>query len=144
MSASKIAARTRRILAERELTQSNRSGRISSKHGGHTARNRRRHGIGANRLHHHLQIERFLANAQIIIEQREADGAGRRHEDASNEVAQLRENRQENPELQLLGADGKEKHKRELKHRYDAPNYYNIQQVNHECSAGKIPREIKT
>src|ERR1700688_3464904 len=89
MSASKIAATTWRLLAERELTQSNRSGRISSKHGGHTARNRRRHGVSAHGLHHHLQIERFLANAQIIIEQCKADCVDRRNKDPTKEVSHL-------------------------------------------------------
>src|ERR1019366_7644482 len=105
MSASEIAARTWRLLAERELTQSNRSGRISSKQGGHTTRNRRRHGVGANGLHHHLQIESFLANAQIIIEQCEADCVDRRNKDASKEVSHLSQDRPQQQEMRLLGAD---------------------------------------
>src|ERR1700676_352154 len=105
MTASKIAARIWRILAERELTQSNRSGRISSKHGGHTTRNRRRHGIGANRLHHHLQIERFLANAQIIIEQCEADCMDRRNKNAAKEVSHLSQDSPQEHEMRLLCGD---------------------------------------
>ena len=122
MNANNSAEKARRALAERELAESKRSGRISSKRGGHAARNRRRHGIGANRLHHHLQIECFLANAQIIIEQCEADCADRRHEDAADEVPHLHEDRPEKHELGLFGVDGNEKYKWELKHGNDSPD----------------------
>src|SRR6202049_2168353 len=105
MSASKIAPRSSKLLAESELAPSNRSGRISSKHGGHTARNRRRHGIGANRPHHHLQIEGFLTNAQIIIEQCEADCMDRRNKNAAKEVSHLSQDSPQEHEMRLLCGD---------------------------------------
>src|SRR5216683_2684430 len=105
MSASKITARTWKLLAGRDLTQSNGSGSISSKHGGHTTRNRWRHGISANRLHHHLQVERFLANAQIIIEQCEADCVNRRNNDAPKEVCHLTQDGPQEHQMRLLGAE---------------------------------------
>src|ERR1700730_16272229 len=144
MSASKNAARPRKLLAERVLPPSNRSERISSKHGGHSARNRRRHGVGANRLHHHLQIERFLANAQIIIEQSEADCANWRHQDTPDKVAHLHENRPENQELSLLGVDGHEEDEWKLKHGNDAPDHRKVKQVDHKRAPGKISGKVET
>src|ERR1700685_2019875 len=99
---NRIAARSWSFRAEGEMSQPDRSGRISSKHRGCSAGNRRRHGVGANRLHHHLQIERFLTNAQIIIEQSEADGVDRRNKYAPKQASYLSEDRPQEHEMRLL------------------------------------------
>src|SRR5579863_7297439 len=143
MSARKMVASTRSLLGKVELPRSKGSGRIFSKHGGHTARNRRRHGVRAYGFHHYLQIERFLANAQIIIEQSEADGADRRHEDASNKVSHLRENRPKNQQFRLLRVDRHEHHEWELKHGNDTPDHREVKHIDHERASGKISRQVK-
>src|SRR6476620_58444 len=98
-SASDKAATRRQAFGKKVSTEAGGSGSIASKLGGCPAANLHGRRIGSNRMHHHLQIECFLANAEIIIEQGKSNRADRRNQRAANEIADLHQDRPENDEL---------------------------------------------
>jgi hypothetical protein len=86
---NKIIVRTAQTLAAEPPIRRRGSGSISSKHARHAAGTRRRQRVPADPLHHHLQIERFFAHAQVIVIKRYADCSDGRDQDANEETCDL-------------------------------------------------------
>src|SRR5258708_36311902 len=79
------------------------SGRIASKHGWHATGNWGRHGSAANRLQHHLQVERLFAHSKVVVENSKCNRTNGSDENVPEEAPHLRQEHQDSYKLPIAG-----------------------------------------